>query len=120
MNAVSTPGVNLAKDTLFSVHGIDGEGAATVRCVVLRNRLAELVAQLPPCLKARARSLHVGQGTDSRKAATGTSAIALLSTLSHPRRECLLGVVTSRWRRYRLPAALAGHFESFDPRNTRR
>ena len=51
MNAVSMPGVNLAKDTLFSVHGIDGEGAATVRSLVLRNRLAELVAQLPPCLR---------------------------------------------------------------------
>jgi transposase len=49
MNAVSTLGIDLAKNT-FSVHGVDADGVVTVRRTVKRSKLAELVAQLPPCL----------------------------------------------------------------------
>src|SRR5215813_14611551 len=49
MNAVSTLGIDLAKNT-FSVHGVDAEGVVTVRRTVSRNKLAELVVRLPPCL----------------------------------------------------------------------
>ena len=47
MSAVSTPGIDLAKDT-FSVHGVDAEGVVTVRRTVSRAKLGELVARLPP------------------------------------------------------------------------
>jgi transposase len=49
MNAVSTLGIDLAKNT-FSVHGVDAQGVVTVRRTVPRGKLAELVARLPPCL----------------------------------------------------------------------
>jgi transposase len=49
MNAVSTLGIDLAKNT-FSVHGVDAEGVVTVRRTISRAKLAELVARLPPCL----------------------------------------------------------------------
>src|SRR5215469_12700217 len=49
MNAVSTLGIDLAKNT-FSVHGVDANGVVTVRRTVSRGKLAELVARLPPCL----------------------------------------------------------------------
>src|SRR6516225_1980881 len=49
MNAVSTLGIDLAKNT-FSVHGVDAEGVVTVRRTVSRGKLAELVARLPVCL----------------------------------------------------------------------
>jgi transposase len=49
MNLVSTLGIDLAKNT-FSVHGVDAQGAVVVRRTVSRNKLAELVMQLPPCL----------------------------------------------------------------------
>jgi transposase len=49
MNAVSTLGIDLAKNT-FSVHGVDAQGVVTVRRTVPRAKLAELVARLPPCL----------------------------------------------------------------------
>src|SRR5215470_19769489 len=49
MNAVSTLGIDLAKNT-FSVHGVDVEGVVTVRRTVSRGKLSELVARLPPCL----------------------------------------------------------------------
>jgi transposase len=49
MNAVSTLGIDLAKNT-FSVHGVDVNGVVTVRRTVSRRKLAELVARLPPCL----------------------------------------------------------------------
>ena len=49
MNAVSTLGIDLAKNT-FSVHGVDAEGVVTVRRTVARAKLNELVARLPPCL----------------------------------------------------------------------
>jgi transposase len=45
MNAVSTLGIDLAKNT-FSVHGVDATGIVTVRRTVSRGKLAELVAQL--------------------------------------------------------------------------
>ncbi|MFZ0010086.1 MAG: IS110 family transposase [Steroidobacteraceae bacterium] len=43
MNAVSTLGIDLAKNT-FSVHGVDAQGVVTVRRTVPRAKLAELVA----------------------------------------------------------------------------
>ena len=49
MNAVSTLGIDLAKNT-FSVHGVDATGIVTVRRTVSRGKLAELVVRLPPCL----------------------------------------------------------------------
>jgi len=49
MNAVSTLGIDLAKNT-FSVHGVDADGVVTVRRTVTRSKLAELVARLPACL----------------------------------------------------------------------
>jgi transposase len=49
MKLVSTLGIDLAKNT-FSVHGVDAQGAVALRRTVSRNKLAELVAQLPACL----------------------------------------------------------------------
>ena len=49
MSIVSTVGIDLAKN-VFSVHGIDANGAVVVRRVVARAKLTELVAQMPPCL----------------------------------------------------------------------
>jgi transposase len=49
MNAVSTLGIDLAKNT-FSVHGVDADGVVTLRRTLSRGKLAELVARLPPCL----------------------------------------------------------------------
>jgi transposase len=49
MNAVSTLGIDLAKNS-FSVHGVDADAVVTVRRTVSRGKLAELVARLPPCL----------------------------------------------------------------------
>lgn len=49
MSAVSTLGIDLAKNT-FSLHGVDAQGVVTVRRTVSRGKLAELVARLPPCL----------------------------------------------------------------------
>ena len=46
MNAVSTLGIDLAKNT-FCVHGVDAEGVVTVRRTVSRAKLGELVARLP-------------------------------------------------------------------------
>jgi len=49
MSVVSTVGIDLAKN-VFSVHGVDARGAIVVRRAVSRAKLAELIAQLPPCL----------------------------------------------------------------------
>lgn len=49
MSIVSTVGIDLAKN-VFSVHGIDARGRVVVRRAVSRVKLAELVAQLSPCL----------------------------------------------------------------------
>jgi transposase len=49
MNIVSTVGIDLAKN-LFSVHGVDARGVVMIRRTVARAKLAQLVAQLPPCL----------------------------------------------------------------------
>ena len=48
MNAVSTLGIDLAKNT-FSMHGIDADGVVTMRRTLSRSKLAELVTRLPPC-----------------------------------------------------------------------
>jgi transposase len=49
MKLVSTLGIDLAKNT-FSVHGVSTKGEVVVRRTVSRNKLTELVAQLPACL----------------------------------------------------------------------
>jgi len=49
MSTVSTVGIDLAKN-VFSVRCIDARGQVVVRRAVSRVKLAELVAQLPPCL----------------------------------------------------------------------
>jgi transposase len=49
MSLVSTVGIDLAKN-VFSVHGVDAHGVVMIRRTVSRAKLAELVAQLPPCL----------------------------------------------------------------------
>lgn len=49
MSNVTTVGIDLAKN-VFSVHGVDGVGRVVLRRTVRRERLAELVAQLPPCV----------------------------------------------------------------------
>jgi transposase len=49
MNAVSTLGIDLAKNT-FSLYGVDVEGVVTLRRTLSRGKLAELVVRLPPCL----------------------------------------------------------------------
>src|SRR3974390_2529807 len=49
MSIVSTVGIDLAKN-VFSVHAVDSKGGTLVRRSLSRAKLAELVAQLPPCL----------------------------------------------------------------------
>ena len=49
MSIVSTVGIDLAKN-LFSAHGVDARGVVMIRRTVARAKLAQLVAQLPPCL----------------------------------------------------------------------
>jgi transposase len=49
MNLVSTLGIDLAKST-FSLHGVNSNGEVVLRRSLSRAKLAELVAQLPPCL----------------------------------------------------------------------
>jgi transposase len=49
MTAVSTLGIDLAKNS-FCVHGVDARGAVVLRRSIIRNKLSELVMQLPPCL----------------------------------------------------------------------
>jgi len=49
MNIVSTVGIDLAKN-VFSVHGVDAGGVVMIRRTVSRLKLAQLIAQLPPCL----------------------------------------------------------------------
>src|SRR5690349_11384651 len=49
MNAVSTVGIDLAKN-VFSVHAVDAQGTVVARRTLSRAKLAELIAQLPACL----------------------------------------------------------------------
>jgi transposase len=49
MSNVTTVGIDLAKN-IFSVHGVDGVGRVVLRRTVRRERLSELIAQLPACL----------------------------------------------------------------------
>ena len=53
----------LGKNT-FLVHGVDAEGAVTVRRTITRAKLGELVARLPPCLigmEACSGAHHIGR-----------------------------------------------------------
>jgi transposase len=49
MNAVSTVGIDLAKN-VFSVHAVDSQGTVVARRTLSRAKLGELIAQLPACL----------------------------------------------------------------------
>ena len=49
MSDVTTVGIDLAKN-VFSLHGVDAEGAVVLRRSVNRAKLLELIAQLSPCL----------------------------------------------------------------------
>jgi transposase len=49
MSDVTTVGIDLAKN-VFSVHGVEAEGAVVLRRSVGRAKLLELIAQLSPCL----------------------------------------------------------------------
>jgi transposase len=49
MEQVTTVGVDLAK-SVFSLHGVDAAGKTVLRRTVRRERLAQMVASLPPCL----------------------------------------------------------------------
>jgi transposase len=46
---ITTVGIDLAKN-VFSLHGVDAAGKTLLRRTVRRDRLAETVAALPPCL----------------------------------------------------------------------
>ena len=48
MNEITTVGIDLAKQVV-SVHGIDARGQVLLRRTIRREKLAELVAQLPRC-----------------------------------------------------------------------
>ena len=49
MSIVSTVGIDLAKN-VFSIHGVDARGVVLIRRTVARAKLAQLIAQLQPCL----------------------------------------------------------------------
>jgi len=49
MKEITTVGVDLAK-SVFTVHGMDAAGHTVLRKTVRRERLMELIAELPPCL----------------------------------------------------------------------
>lgn len=49
MDNVTTVGIDLAKN-VFSVHGVDAQGAVVLRRTVTRGKLVAVVAQLPACL----------------------------------------------------------------------
>src|SRR4249920_1078161 len=49
MNNVTTVGIDLAKN-VFAVHGVDALGRVVLRRTVRREKLLELIAQLPSCL----------------------------------------------------------------------
>ena len=49
MSKVTTVGIDLAKN-VFSVHGVDENGAVVIRKTVSRARLVSMVAQWPACL----------------------------------------------------------------------
>ena len=59
MNAVSTLGIDLAKNT-FSVHGVDVDGVVTVRRTVSRGKLAELVARAACAIEAAEKAIAAG------------------------------------------------------------
>ena len=46
---VTTIGIDLAKD-VFGLHGVDGEGRVAFKKRLVRSRLLEFLAKLPPCL----------------------------------------------------------------------
>lgn len=48
MSEITTVGIDLAKQ-VFSVHAVDGQGTVILRRTVRREKLGELVAQLPLC-----------------------------------------------------------------------
>jgi len=51
MKEITTLGVDLAK-SLFTVHGVDATGRTVLRKTIRREKLMEMVAELPPRLIA--------------------------------------------------------------------
>ena len=49
MKDIKTLGIDLAKN-IFQIHGTDSRGKCVLRKRLARNKLAEFIAQLPPCL----------------------------------------------------------------------
>lgn len=49
MEQITTVGIDLAKN-VFSLHGVDAAGKTLLQRTVRRDRLAQMVAALPPCL----------------------------------------------------------------------
>lgn len=49
MEQITTVGIDLAKN-VFSLHGVDSAGKTVLRRTVRRERLAQTVASIPPCL----------------------------------------------------------------------
>ena len=49
MKKITTVGIDIAKN-VFSVHGVGSAGEVLMRKTVRRVHVAEVVAQLPPCL----------------------------------------------------------------------
>ena len=49
LSSVTTVGLDLAKH-VFQVHGVDASGRVVVAKAILRNKLLEFFASLPPCL----------------------------------------------------------------------
>lgn len=49
MKEITTVGIDLAK-SVFTVHGVDAAGRTVLRKTVRREKLMELIAEVPPCL----------------------------------------------------------------------
>ncbi len=49
MSTIQTIGIDLAKN-IFSIHGVDAYGKCVLQKTVKRNKLLDLLANLPPCL----------------------------------------------------------------------
>src|ERR1700674_1850291 len=49
MKNIKTIGIDLAKN-IFQIHGVDSQGKCVLRKRLPRAKVAEFIAQLPPCL----------------------------------------------------------------------
>ena len=58
MGTVTTIGLDLAKN-VFQVHGVDDVGNVVLRRTRRRKQVADVFAQLPPCLVPRCASARL-------------------------------------------------------------